>query len=108
MADVDIDPFGNHHKTYSHPDDTGEKFLFLQSPPEDLLRNQNMSKKRHLEEGELKKEGSPILMLTVCTKSYLSIIAEPLMQSITITLNARVGSFTSKAGMSHSPMRMES
>ena len=24
MADVDIDPFGDHDKTDSHPDDTGE------------------------------------------------------------------------------------
>ena len=24
MADVDIDPFGDHNKTDSHPDDTGE------------------------------------------------------------------------------------
>ena len=24
MADVDIDPFGEHHRTNSHPDKTGE------------------------------------------------------------------------------------
>ena len=35
-------------------------------------------------------------------------IAEPLMQPIMITLNVKAGSFTLKAGMSHSPMRMES
>ena len=28
MADVDIDPFGNHDKTESHPDDTGETIPF--------------------------------------------------------------------------------
>ena len=28
MADVDIDPFGNHNITDSHPDITGENFPF--------------------------------------------------------------------------------
>ena len=27
MADIDINPFGEHDKTDSHPDDRSEKFL---------------------------------------------------------------------------------
>ena len=80
--------------------------LSSQEKKEYQLGNQNMNKKHHSKEGELKKEGSPILMLTVCTRSYLSIIAEPLMQPIMRTLDVKAGGFTSKAGMSHSPMRM--
>ena len=41
---------------------------------EDLLGNQNTNRKHGLE-GEFKKEGSQILTSTVCTRSYLSIIA---------------------------------
>ena len=67
-----------------------------------------MNKKHHSEEGKLKKEGSPILMSTVCTRNYLRIIAEPLTQPIMTTLDMKAGGFTSKAGMNHSPMRMES
>ena len=77
-------------------------FLFFQSTQEeiweDLLENQTKNKKHHLEERELKKEDSPILMLTVCTRSYLNNTAEPWMQSIMITLDVKAGSFTSKAG----------
>ena len=64
--------------------------------------------KCRLEEGKLKKEGSQILTWTVCTRSYLNIIVAPRMQPSTITLDARVSGFTLKAGMSHSPMRIES
>ena len=50
MADVDIDPFGEHDKTDSHPDETGEIFLLPQEERwEDLLGNQNENKKHHLE-----------------------------------------------------------
>ena len=75
---------------------------------EDQLENQATNKKHHLEEGKLKKEGSLILTLTVCIRNYLSIINEPRMQSITTTLNMKACGCTSKAGTSHSPMRMES
>ena len=78
-------------------------FLFLQSTKEeDPLGNQNMNKKHCLEEGEFKKEGSPILTLTVCTRSYLSIVAKPQMQPIMITLDVKACGFTSKGGMNHS------
>ena len=98
MADIDIDPFGKHNKTDSHLDKMGKNIPLPLVTQEDLLGNQNVNKKRRLEEGELKKEGLLILTLTVCTRSYLSIVAEPRMQSITITLGARVRGFTSKAG----------
>ena len=51
MADVDIDPFSNHNKTDSHPDETGESIRFTQGGAmEDLLGNQDKNKKHHLEE----------------------------------------------------------
>ena len=100
MADVDIDQFGEHDETDSHPDDTGEN---IPLPPVNPGEGSTL-----LEEVKFKKERSLILMLTVCTRSYLSIIAEPKMQPITITLDVKVCGFTSKAGTNHSPMRMES
>ena len=33
MADVDIDPFGDHDKTDSHPDDIGENIPLPPSTP---------------------------------------------------------------------------
>ena len=75
---------------------------------EDPLENQNENKKHCSEEEIPKNRGLLILTLTVCTKSYLSIITEPWMQSITITLDMKASSFTSKAGMTQSPVRMES
>ena len=62
--------------------------LFLspqEEQEEDLLGNQKANKKHCLEDEKLKKEGSPILTSPVCTRSYLSIMAIPRMQPITIT-----------------------
>ena len=51
MADVDIDPFGDHDNTDSHPDDTGENIPLNQEERlEKVLGNQNVNKKHHLEE----------------------------------------------------------
>ena len=77
MADVDIDPFVDHDKTDSHPDDTSERIPLPPVTPgggstsEDPLRNQNMNKKHHLEDRKLKKEGSQILTLTVYIVFFL-------------------------------------
>ena len=107
MADVDVDQFGEHDKTDSHPNEENMPLPPV-TPGEGSLGNLNMNKQCHLEEGKLKKKGSLILMLTVCTRSYVSIIDKHQMQSIMITLDVRVRSFTSKARTSHSQMRMES
>ena len=55
MADVDIDPFGEHNRTESRTEEpTDNVFLFLwflQLPQEeDQLGNQNENKKSHSEE----------------------------------------------------------
>ena len=105
MTDVDIDPLGDHKSRTEEP--TGED-IPLNPVVERQVGDQNVYKKHHLEK-KLKKGGSPILMSTVCTSSYLGIISESLMQPIPIDLNVKVCGFTSKAGrMIHSPMRMES
>ena len=75
--------------------------LFVSTQEEDLLENQNTNKKHHLEEGKLKKEGSAILTLTVCTRSYLSIITESQMQHITISLDVKESDCTIEAGTRH-------
>ena len=111
MADIDIDPFGDHDKTDSRPDETGENIALTPEGgmwEENALGNQKANKKHHSEERKLKKEGSLTLMLTVCTRSYLSIIGQPWMPLITTTLNAMVRDCTLEAGMGHSPIRMES
>ena len=82
--------------------------LFLSTQEEDPLGNQNEKKKHRLEEEKLKKEDSQILLSTVCTRSYLSIMVEPRMQPIMITLDAKEYNFTLEAGKSHSPMMIES
>ena len=108
MADIDTDHFGDYDKTGSHPDDSGETIPFIPGRTmEDPLGNQYMNKKHRLEEGKLKKEGSPILTSTVCTSSYLSIIDKPQMQPFTITSDTKVSRFISKAGLSQSPMGMK-
>ena len=111
MVDVNINPFEEHDKTHSHPDDTSENISF--NPGGGAMGGRSTwepdgNKKHYLEEGKLKEESSLILMLTVCRRSYLSIRTEPQMQPITITLDAKASSFTSKTWVSHSPMRMES
>ena len=106
MADVNINPFSDHDQTDSYPDETGKNIPL--TPGGGVMRRSTWDKKHHCEEGKLKKEGSLILTLTVCTRSYLSTMVEPRMQPITITLDARASGFTSKAGMSHSLMMMES
>ena len=89
MADFDISHFDNHDKTDSHADDTDENIPLNpggQLEEEDPLGNQTENKKDHSGGGtELKKEDSLILTWTVCTRSYLSIIAELRMQPIVIT-----------------------
>ena len=105
MVDVDIDPFGDHDKTDSHPDEKGENNsskhrrrsdgrIYLGTRPRTrhvVWRRENSRKKAHrFLHGQLVQG------------------AEPRIQPITITLDVKASSFTSKAGMSHSLMRMES
>ena len=47
MADVDIDPFGEHESRTE--EQTDENILLLRLPQEDQLGNQNANKKHHLE-----------------------------------------------------------
>ena len=87
MADVDIDPFGYHDKPDDCPD-TGESIPLTTrgaiggSQLEDHPGNQNENKKHHSEEGNLKKAGSPNFTLTVCTRSYLSIMAKSVVKPL--------------------------
>ena len=66
-----------------------------------------MNKKHHSEEAKFKKEGSPILRSTVCTRSYLSIINEPWMQPIITILDVKAIGCNSEAGTSHSHYNTE-
>ena len=51
MADVDIDPFGDHDKTDAQPDETGETtHLIPGGVGEELLGKRNTSKEHCLEE----------------------------------------------------------
>ena len=90
-----------------HPD-TDENVPLKEGWEEDLLGNKNKNKKHHLEEGRLKKKGSQILVLTVCTRGYLSITNEPRMQPIKMTLDMKASDCILVAGTSHSTMKMES
>ena len=81
--------------------------IFLLPQEEDLLGNQNENKKRHSEKEKVKKKDLLILTLTVCTRSYLSIMVEHWIQPITITLDAKASDYTSEAGTSNSPIRMK-
>ena len=99
MADVNIDAFSDHDKTDSHPDETGENIPLNPggSMGEGFTWEPEREQETSFEEKEkLKKEGSLILMLTVCTRSYPNIMAEPQMQPITTTLNAKASGFTFK------------
>ena len=76
MADVNNDPFGDHNKIGLHLD-TGKNFPLT---PRRAMGGSTWETESEQETssggGKLKKEGSLILTLTVCTRSYLSIIAE--------------------------------
>ena len=104
MVDVDINPFGDHDKTDAHPDETGENIPLT---PEGAMGGDTFEPDHEQEtsfgEGKLKKEGSPILISTVYTRSYLSIINKSLVRHITITLDMKA----SKARMSHSLIKMD-
>ena len=88
MADVGIDPFGEHNKTDLHPDDTGESIPLVNPGGESTFEPEH-GQETSFGGGKTQEKGSPILMLTVCTRSYLSIIAEPWMQPVTITLDMK-------------------
>ena len=53
MADVDIDPFGEHESRTE--ESTDEIFLQILLPQEDRLGNQHVNRKLHLEEENLKE-----------------------------------------------------
>ena len=78
MADVDIDPFGDHDKTENRPN-TGESIYF--TPRGEMGERSTWGPEGEQETsfggGKLKKEGSLIITLTVCTRSYLSILVKP-------------------------------
>ena len=81
MSNIDIHPFGEHDKTDLHSDDTGETIPFTpggRSTWEPECNQETSFGGGRTQEGRL--------MLTVCTKNYLSIIAEPWMPSNMITL----------------------
>ena len=48
MADVDIDPFGEHESRPEEP--TNEHIPLIRLPQEDQLGNQHMNRKHHSEE----------------------------------------------------------
>ena len=54
MADVDIDPFGEHESRTDDNTETGENIPFT-PVGEDQLGNQHMNRKHHLEEESLKE-----------------------------------------------------
>ena len=86
MADVDIDPFEEHGKIDEPTDENiplspvGEGGSTWEPEPE---------QETSFGGEKLKKEDSPILMSTVCTRSCLSITNEPQMKSINITLDVK-------------------
>ena len=95
MADVDIDPFGEHESRTDEPADED-------IPPVGGVYGVTRAQV-HVDSGERVGEGLSInqrltkIFLTVCTKRYLSIIPEPLMKSIMIALCVTKIGFTLKA-----------
>ena len=75
MADVDIDPFGEHNNTDSHPDDTGENIPLPPVTPGGL-ENQNTNKKRRLEGERVSGEKFSENKLKDCIKSYLKTLVK--------------------------------
>ena len=105
MVDIEISPFGEHE---SRPDEpTGENVPLTPvgggSTWEPEREQETSFRGGRTQEGKLTDSCVDSLYM-----EYLSIIAEHLMEPIMITLDMKAGSFTSEAGMSHSPMRIES
>ena len=68
IEDIDINPFGGHDKTDSHPDETGENIpLKPGGASRGSTREPEFEQETSFGGGKLNKEGSPILMWIVCT-----------------------------------------
>ena len=100
MRDIDIDLFEDHDKPNDHPD-TGKNIPPTLFTPGRAMRGLTWEPAHEQEttlgRGKTQNAGSPNFMLTVCTRSYLSILAEPLVKPIRITLDIKASNCTSKA-----------
>ena len=110
MADVDIDPFGEHDKTDSHPDDTGENIplnagggVMGGSTWEPEHEHETSFGGGKTQERRLIDSYVDSLYKKL-SKHYSQTWDAPIM----IILGRKASGFTSKAGTSHSPIRMES
>ena len=96
-AKFDINPFGEHNKTDSHPDDTDENIPF---PPitqeEDLLGNQNSNKKRRLEGERVLGKKFSENELKACIESYLKALVKTQKNFIMIISKLEREGFTTR------------
>ena len=95
MADVDIDPFGEHE---SRPEEPTEEHIPLTQVEEDQLGNQHVNRKHHLEENLLKLLNMKPwkVLLKVCIKGYLEATMNPREQSIFIISTSEMDSYTTR------------
>ena len=95
MAGVDIDPFGEHDKTDSHPDEIGTNIpLPLVTSGRDLLGSQNANKKHCLEGERARKRNFSKNASKRCIMCYLKKLAKPQMHSISMISNSEMESCT--------------
>ena len=99
MADIDIDPFGEHE---SRPEETGENIpLDLVTPGrsstwEPDRGESQRTKLIHLEEN-LKELNSGKIMLKIYIKSYQKTLVKPQNYFAMIILNSKAGNYTTQA-----------
>ena len=89
MADIDIDSFGEHDRTESRTDETGENIPLI--PAGGQLGNQTEeSKKLHLEEKAIELNLCKI-MLEIYIESYLKVGVKPKKHFTMIISNSKRG-----------------
>ena len=100
IADIDIDPFGEHDKMDEHPDE-GETIAFTPGGVIEGGSTGNQKEKQRSEEEKLSQPDSKKYGLKDCIKSYLKALAKPQKHSILTIWKSKMESCTTKARACH-------
>ena len=97
MADVDINPFGDHNKTDAQPDESGETIPLIPGGVRGGATWESECKRETLFGGKLKELDSRKHRFKGCIESYLKAYAKSQKHSISAISNSEMGNCTRKA-----------
>ena len=96
MADVDIDPFGEHESRSDDNTQTGENIPFTPVGGRSTW-NQTEERKQHHLEKNLRELNSGKIMLEIYIKGYLKTLVKPQNYFTMIILNSKMENCTTEA-----------